>query len=268
MLTDEQVVEFDARGFLRGDVVLSAAEVETLRAELARVIANADGAEPQPVVLRDIGRGKGAQVWQIVNIWQASGPFRDLLFQPRITAEIAQLARARQVRLWHDQIQYKPAATGGVNMWHQDGPYWPILRPKDQVTAWIALDDVDEENGCMSMVPGSHAWGDQIQVLHNLKEFTDMTSERAGRAIEVAACPVRAGGVHYHHSLTWHGSPANASGRPRRAIALHYMPETTRYDASGTHLMKPFVEVADGAPLQGKAFPLVWDGGPVSAGAR
>lgn len=261
MLSSGQVAEFDARGFLRGDVVLSHAEVEELRAELARVIANAAGPGPQPVVLRDIGRKEGAQVWQIVNIWQASEPFRHLAHHPRITAEIAQLTRGSQIRLWHDQIQYKPAATGGVNMWHQDGPYWPILRPKDQVTAWIALDDVDPANGCMSMVPGSQGWGDQIAVLHGLKEFADMTSGNAGRPIEVVACPVHAGGVHYHHALTWHGSPANASGRPRRAIALHYMPDTTRYDASGTHLMKPFVTVSDGAQLEGDAFPLVWPAG-------
>lgn len=263
MLTAAQIGEFDARGFLRGDVVLSPVEVEGLRAELARVIADANGSGPQPVVLRDIGRKEGAPVWQIVNIWQASGAFRTLVHHPRIAEEIAQLARATQVRLWHDQIQYKPAGTGGVNMWHQDGPYWPILRPKDQVTAWIALDDVDPENGCMSMVPGSHGWGDQIQVLHTLKEFADMTPATAGRPIEVVPCPVRAGGVHYHHALTWHGSPANASGRPRRAIALHFMPETTRYDASGTHLMKPFVRVPDGARLEGEAFPCVWDRGAV-----
>lgn len=40
-------------------------------------------------------------------------------------------------------------------MWHQDAPYWPIVAPMTEVTAWVALDDADEDNGCMSMVPGS-----------------------------------------------------------------------------------------------------------------
>ena len=29
---------------------------------------------------------------------------------------------------------------------------------ESQVTAWVALDDADANNGCMSMVAGSHRW--------------------------------------------------------------------------------------------------------------
>ena len=71
-------------------------------------------------------------------------------------------------------------------------------------------------------------------------------------------CPVRKGEVHFHHSLTWHGSHANTSGRPRRALAIHYMTEETRYNAAGTHLMQKFATVADGQMLEGDHFPLVW----------
>jgi ectoine hydroxylase-related dioxygenase (phytanoyl-CoA dioxygenase family) len=144
-------------------------------------------------------------------------------------------------------------------MWHQDSPYWPPLYPKDQqVTAWVALDDVDESNGCMSMVPGSHAWGDQVAFLHTLKNFDDMPREFQGGKIEVRRCPVRRGEVHYHHALTWHGSQANTSDRPRRAVALHFMTERTRYDASKDHVMKPFIESADGEPVRGAHFPRTW----------
>jgi phytanoyl-CoA hydroxylase len=76
--------------------------------------------------------------------------------------------------------------------------------------------------------------------------------------VTVKTCPVKKGEVHFHHSLTWHGSHANTSGRPRRAIALHFMTDETRYVAAGQHCMKPFVEVADGEKLRGKHFPLVW----------
>ena len=36
--------------------------------------------------------------------------------------------------------------SGGELKWHQDYPYWPLAQP-NAVTAWIALDDTDEENG-------------------------------------------------------------------------------------------------------------------------
>jgi ectoine hydroxylase-related dioxygenase (phytanoyl-CoA dioxygenase family) len=261
MLSQAKVNEFLSKGFLLGDRVLDDAQVDVLRAELDRVIAERDNrSKPQPVLARNLSGSPDKMIWQIVNIWEASEPYRELIYHPQVVEEIAQLTGGPdELRVWHDQIQYKPAETGGVNMWHQDSPYWPILQPKtSQVTAWIALDDVDESNGCMSMVPGSYHWGNQISFLHTIKRFEEMPAEFNGRKIQTQLCPVRKGCVHYHHSLTWHGSHANTSGKPRRAIAAHYMTSETRYDASGNHVMKPFVTVADGERLAGDHFPLVW----------
>src|SRR5436190_39806 len=80
---------------------------------------------------------------------------------------------------------------GGHNMWHQDSPYWPTLAPKDvMVTAWVALDDVDEGNGCMRMMPGTHQWGDSIAFIHTMKDFYNPPAEFEGRKLEVRNCPV------------------------------------------------------------------------------
>lgn len=258
MLTNEQVEQFQRNGFLNGGQILDDAQVETLRGELARVLANHDTLERKPVRLNNLSGNADAPVWQIVNIWEASEPFRDLVGNPKIAEEIAQLTGARELRIWHDQIQYKPAETGGVNMWHQDAPLWPILAPMTEVSAWVALDDVDESNGCMSMVPGSQHWGDHMSELAKLPNYDAMPPEYEGHKIEIARCPVKKGEVHYHHALTWHGSHANTSGRPRRAIALHYMTGETRFVESGTHVMKPFVEVADGETMRGEHFPQVF----------
>lgn len=259
MLRAEQIAFFKANGYVNGGKVLSDAEVDELRAEIDRVIADDNKSDvPQPVLLRNLSPDANAPVWQIVNIWEASAPFKKLIAQPDVVKGLAQLTDATQLRIWHDQIQYKPAQIGGVNMWHQDAPYWPILAPMTEVTGWVALDDVDEENGCMSMVPGSHLWGDNIEFLHTFKTYEDMPTEFDGHKIQVVRCPVKKGEVHYHHSLTWHGSHANTSGRPRRAIALHYMTQDTRYVASGQHVMKQFVQVDDGELMQGEHFPLVY----------
>lgn len=259
MLNDAQIAFFHANGFVNGGHVLDDAEVEALRAETMRVIEDRERADvAQPVLVRNLAGDDHAPVWQIVNIWMASEPFHRLIAHPRITAGLAQLTAATALRIWHDQIQYKPPQIGGVNMWHQDAPLWPILAPMTEVTAWVALDDADESNGCMSMAAGSHLWGNQIDFLRSLQSFDDMPDQFAGHAVKVVRCPVQKGEVHYHHALTWHASHANTSGRPRRAIALHYMSQETRYVASGEHVMKSFVEVADGEPMQGDAFPLVY----------
>ncbi len=261
MLTQEQVDQFHRDGYLRGSRVLDDAQVEALRAELARVIE--DDGKPgvaQPVLLRNLSGNDKMPVWQIVNIWEASPAFRSLvIMNPVIAEEMAQLTGASELRVWHDQIQYKPPRVGGTTGWHQDAPLWPIILPMTEVSAWVALDDVDEENGCMRMVPGSHRWGNNMDWIRaHASTWEDMPSEFEGRPIEIRACPVRKGEVHYHHALTWHGSPDNKSPRPRRAIAVHFMNQDTRFVASGNHPMKPFVEVADGEVLRGAHFPQVW----------
>ena len=260
MLTDAQMISFRENGYVNGGRLLSADQVERLRAEVMRVIAERDRPDiVQPVLCRNLSGDENAPVWQIVNIWQASSPFRELMSHPQITAAISQLTGSRQLRIWHDQIQYKPPEVGGITAWHQDAPLWPIIAPMTEVTAWVALDDADESNGCMSMVPGSHLWGNHIDFLHGLDDYDAMPASYQGHQIQVIRCPVRKGEVHYHHALTWHGSHANSSGRPRRAIALHYMTDETRYVASGRHVMKSYVEVADGELLRGAHFPLVYE---------
>lgn len=258
-MREEQIEQYSRDGFCVGEVVLSDSELDELRGELDRVIADRDGPGPQPVRLANLSRDPSMTVWQIVNIWQASEPFRRLLTKREIVDAAAVLSGAAELRVWHDQIQYKPAGKGGVNMWHQDSPYWPVLEPKTaQVTAWIALDEVDEENGCMWMVPGSHQWGTQLEFLHSLENFEAMPDRFGERELRKRACPVRKGQVHFHHSLTWHGSNANRSGRPRRAIAVHFMTEETRYAPGGKHVMEPLITVEPEKKLEGEAFPVVW----------
>ena len=265
MLDESQIQKFHRDGFLLGPRILDDQQVDTLRAELERVIRDqGNPAVPQPVCLGNMG-GE-TPVWQIVNIWEASEPYQALVYNPVIAEDVAQLLGAREVRLWHDQIQYKPAGKGGVNFWHQDSLYWPIVTPKNtQVTAWVALDDVDEENGCMWMVPGTQRWGDHIEFLHSLKPtgFRSLPKEYQGRDVEVRSCPVRKGHVHFHHALTWHGSDANLSARPRRAVALHFMDEQTTYIPTGKrHPMDAFVAGLEaGDTLTGDHFPLVWQNG-------
>lgn len=275
MLTQAQVEEFEKNGFLKGDVVLSDAEVERLREELDRVIEGKSG--KAPVLNRNLldyqesGMGMdmkiSEKVVQIVNIWMASEAYLEHAKNKRVCEEIAQLCGTDTLRIWHDQIQYKPPITGGPTAWHQDHPLWPVIQPADLVSAWIALDDAVIENGCMWMVPGSHKWGNQQKYLRADDRFmpyhADPEMLPADAVVQAVPFEIKKGQVGYHHSLTWHGSPHNRSELKRRAIAVHYMPGHTRYVPSAHHPMLPYVEVEPGEILQGEHFPVVYERGVV-----
>jgi phytanoyl-CoA hydroxylase len=264
MLTREQIEQFHRDGFLNAGPLLTDEQVGLMQEEVLRVIRDRDRTDvPQPNrVVNFMPPDKGEDLWQIVNIWEASEIYRQVMYSPKIVEDIATLLEAKELRLWHDQIQYKPAGNGAANMWHQDSPYWSALETKDQqITAWIALDDVDADNGCMSMVPGSHRWGVEIEFLHTLKQFDGMPAEYKGHPVKPTLCPVKKGHVHYHHALTWHGSHENRSGRPRRAIAYHFMSEKTLFSGRRDHPTAPYIQVEPGQPIKGEKLPLVWQNG-------
>ncbi|MCB0081885.1 MAG: phytanoyl-CoA dioxygenase family protein [Caldilineaceae bacterium] len=263
MLNEQQIALYQRNGFVNGGPVLDDETVEVLRAEVLRVIDERERTDiAQPVLCRDLNNNPASPIWQIVNIYEASPAFKALVTDSAIARMAAQLTDSSELRIWHDQIQYKPQAQGGRLHWHQDSPAWATLQPKNaQITAWVALDDADYDNGCMYMVPGSQNWGDRQPYLGQQPRDGSLPADFEGNPIYITMCPVKKGHVHFHHCLTWHGSGANVSNRPRRAIAIHYMTEKTVFHAAGEHPMKPFITVADGEKLVGDAFPLVWERG-------
>lgn len=132
------------------------------------------------------------------------------------------------MRLWQDQLLYKPP--GGPSEttigWHQDWASWDTVASHGAfVTAWVAFDDVDDDNGAMQMLPASHKWG----LVPNGSNFfaTDRDAQLdalAGRGTSTPTSIVlRAGQVSFHHPLTFHGSGPNTSNRLRRSLAVHFV---------------------------------------------
>src|SRR5262245_27888613 len=276
MLSHDDVARFNREGCLVQPKVISDEEVEELRSELDRIITTHQSAgfkddQPRPVMIGNLGGKADQVVWQIVNIWEASPAFERLLYLKPVVEALHQLTGEDDLQVWHDQIQYKPAQHGGINNWHQDAPYWPIIKPETPVTAWIALDDVDESNGCMWMVPGSHKWGNHIKLIEANpqdkffeigKDFSPPTDAEINQ-VKICPWPVKKGEVSFHHSMTWHGSHKNLSDRPRRAIAIHVMTGKAVYAANGQHPMKKFVKLSDGESMcnAGDHFPHICKGG-------
>lgn len=280
MLNTQQVEKFKRDGFLNGGNVLDEATVQELSDALDAVIAIgpngfADG-DAKPVLYRSLTPEGEEPVWQIVNIWEASDPFARLMRHPAIIEAMVQLTGFTDLQVWHDQVQFKPANHGGATPWHQDAPLWPSIEPMTPVSAWVPFDDASEDNGCMWMVPGSHKWGNQVQYfpsqnqLQTLPDFKNVGKDFKtpdGSEVVAVPCPVKRGEVHYHHSLTWHGSPRNHSPRPRRAVAIHYMTSEAVYTGR-EHTMAQYISISVGEPMigAGSHFPIVCrDGKPVEA---
>lgn len=275
-LTAEEILEFNHKGFLRPGRVLDEAHVEVLRGAVgdARLRERDRGEEHD---LLDPGLWPedselppepGKSVGFLFNLWLWNDEVRQVSFNPTLARWAAQLIGTRQVRLLEDNALFKDAGSGGSLKWHQDYPYWPLAQP-NAVTAWVALDDVNAENGAMQMVPGSHVMGETLPAIFGtgttyLQELRPQTvaemRDPVAEELDIETIELGSGEVSFHHSLTWHASLSNLSDRPRRSIVVRFVADGTiwlgskRYEFNYTD---DEVGFAIGEPLGGRYFPIV-----------
>ncbi|MEO2030959.1 MAG: phytanoyl-CoA dioxygenase family protein [Planctomycetaceae bacterium] len=160
-------------------------------------------------------------------------PWFDELFAGSRFRELAELLLGGPVVPQNMQYFNKPPGVGQPTPPHQDGYYF-MLDPCAAVTMWLALDEVDEENGCVRYVRGSHGRGlrahARTQTLGFSQGIVDYPTD-ADRALE-CACPARPGDLLVHDALTIHRADGNRSAtRSRRALGFIYYSERAREDS-------------------------------------
>ncbi len=147
--------------------------------------------------------------------------FRHFAMTPDLRSLISQLIGVEPF-LVVDQIFMKPPKFGSAKPYHQDNAYFRCHPDDEVVTAWIALDDVDESNGCLRYIDGSH----RLPILeHHVVPGEAYNLEPALDQIDLSKeslAPVGKGGVVFHHVKTLHTSHRNTSERWRRAYATHW----------------------------------------------
>ena len=119
-------------------------------------------------------------------------------------------------------IYYKPPSARGQAL-HQD-QYYLRVEPGTCCAAWLALDDCVEANGCLQVVPGSHA----LPVLcttaaDTTQSFTDVTVP-VPEGMTVQPIIMQAGDVLFFNGQLIHGSlPNTSTDRFRRSLIGHYV---------------------------------------------
>ena len=152
--------------------------------------------------------------------------------------DIVQDLLGETVILRHSHFFAKLPGDGKRVSWHQDASYWP-LTPSKVVSAWLAIDDVDVENGAMHVIPTSHRnaqvpFSESTAEENNVLNQTVMNPEDYGDA--PVALELRAGQISLHSDWTLHGSEPNTSARRRCGLAMRFLSADVRaYDGWNQH---------------------------------
>ena len=128
---------------------------------------------------------------------------------------------------WTATVFAKSPKSGGYVGWHQDRTYWGLSPEEQVVTAWLALTDAHYDNGCMSVLRGSHLQGNRDHeivpgtenILFSGQEVTIEPHEQ-DQLVHVELDP---GEASIHHSKVLHGSNPNTSDRPRIGLSIQYI---------------------------------------------
>ena len=134
--------------------------------------------------------------------------------------------------LWNSSFFAKPAYNGFETPWHQDGQYWPIS-PLATCTVWLAIDDANEENGCLRFIKGSHK--DKKLKQHSRNNKTNLTlhqelsKEELDESKKVSLI-LKRGQISLHDVYMVHGSKENKSPKSRRAMTMRFMPLTSKFN--------------------------------------
>jgi len=249
---------FEREGFVGPITVLTGEEVVAVRAAVDDVMGRLAALEPRLYEVEQGHRDRPDEVvCHFLGGWMVHPVLHDLVFHPGIARLAAGLLGVERLRFWHDQVFAKPAHHPGTVPWHQDYSYWTRTAPACHVTVHVALDDADEDNGCLHYLPGSHRCGLLPKVPFD--GAMDAVKAHLPGGSEWRPRPMRlwAGEAVFHHSHVLHGSFGNRSDRPRRAAVLNYMGAAVRA-VGADPLLRGTARQVPGAPVQGRWFPVVW----------
>ena len=220
----QQRAYYEEHGYLVFPQLLSATELADLRAALAEVLRDADGLtatnDKFSVTQADDGSWTVRRIFNPIVHHQA---FHDLVLNPKILDVVENLI-GPDIQLHHTKLNLKPPSSREARFeWHQDYPFFPHTN-FDLLAVMIYFDDSTEDNGCLTIVPGSHKLGPRNHLFAKDGAFSSQLEDKAvvqdpSRWLKV---PVPAGGMEVHHCNMLHSSTANRGSKPRSAMVIQY----------------------------------------------
>jgi phytanoyl-CoA hydroxylase len=214
---DPEREQFKREGFVIHRSVHAAPLLERMRGVVERVIDLAEAA-PGDVFSNHYLKHRTDQ-GVLYDLYQRFPEFVDLARSAPVV-EAVQALYGPNFFLYENSLVFKPKGRENAVPWHQDFMGYPHQPGK--VIAWMALDDVDVENGCMYAIPGSHVrgylpWYRLRGQTHHTRIRPEFVDDSKAVALEM-----KAGDVLLFNACLIHSSREVHSARPRRAYRAAY----------------------------------------------
>jgi phytanoyl-CoA hydroxylase len=165
----------------------------------------------------------GRTVRRLLQAYARDPVFAQWATSPQIRAQLVSLLgpEIELSQAHHNCVMTKDPSYSSLTRWHRDIRYWSFER-HELVSAWLALGRETIENGCLLVLPGSHAMDftaaelDEAQFLR-----TDVATTRDLLSAQ-APVELEPGDVLFFHSRLFHAAGRNRTGDTKYSVVFTY----------------------------------------------
>ena len=220
MLTNSQIDSYHHNGYISVEDVLSGDDLSELRSVTDSFLEQSRSVSENNEVfdLESNHSPEQPQLRRLKDPINQHEIFKRIMRYEKILSIVSQLI-GEAIRCNGSKLNFKLPGFGSAVEWHQDWAFYPHTND-DLLAVGVALDEMNDENGPLLVVPGSHKGPtyDHHQDGHFCGAITDPQLQ-----ID-AAIPLimKAGGITIHHVRLLHGSRKNSSDIARRLLLFQY----------------------------------------------
>ena len=222
MISEQDISFYRENGYLVVENVLSKDEVEELRCVTDNFVEKARSVSTHNEVydLEVSHSSNEPRVRRIKTPHAHHESYAKMVAHSNILAVLQKLW-GPSIRFDVSKLNLKAAGYGAPVEWHQDWAFYPHTND-DLAAVGIMMDDVDDTNGPLMVIPGSHKG--PILDHHADGYFCGAIDPARGEVDFSKAVKLTgpAGSVTIHHARAIHGSATNSSGKPRRLLLHQY----------------------------------------------
>jgi len=199
-LSSNQLQEYNDNGYVAPIEVLSKDEAFEIRKEIENIETK------WPDELKGTGR----------NYVHMISPILDEVCHNSKMLDAVESIIGKNILICGTTLFIKNPYEKGFVSFHQDATYIG-LEPHNWVTAWLAITDANEENGCMRMWSGSH----KDNIKHHEQKYDEGNLLTRGQTVEnvpldeTTPLVLKAGQMSLHHPTIVHGSGLNKTNDRR-----------------------------------------------------
>jgi phytanoyl-CoA hydroxylase len=252
MLSEQQISQFIRDGYLVIPQLTDAVNLQELNDLTSRQLEQriepfeleADVHYPGAPASTEAEGGK--TIRRLLHAYQRHEAYKNVAENDAITSAVKQLLQSKKLFITpnhHNCVMTKQPEFSSKTNWHRDTRYWHFSN-KYLINAWLALGDEKAENGGMLVLPGSHRWDVDVNVLDEAQFLLEDHPSNQARLSMAKQVDLQAGDCLLFSAHCFHAAGANQTDKQKFSLVFTYHGQKTHSIVDTKSSLLPSIEIS------------------------